>query len=143
MGTTFSPCSSDEPHVKRVLSIGQCGVDHASISRFLRDRFDAEVQSADDGDEAVEQLSAGAFDLVLVNRVLDRTGGDGLAVVENLMADPGRGNTPVMLVTNFPDWQQRAVALGAVAGFGKADLHSPAAADRVAPYLTANPAEED
>lgn len=118
----------------RVLSVGQCAVDHGAISRLLAARFDATTVEADDLDDALDVLPRDSFDLVLVNRVLDRDGGDGLAVIRGLLADDALGETPVALVTNFPDWQDRAVALGAVRGFGKSEL-TTTAADVLAPIL--------
>lgn len=121
--------------MRRVLSVGQCGVDHRAISRYLRSTFDAHVEAVHDGDEALERLRSDTYELVLVNRVLDRDGGDGLDVVRRVKADPRFGGVPVMLVSNFPDWQERAVALGALAGFGKGELYSPSVDSRLGPVL--------
>jgi hypothetical protein len=40
-----------------------------------------------------------------------------------------------MLVSNYEDAQQEAVATGAVAGFGKASVGHPEMLGRVAPFL--------
>ena len=120
---------------KRVLSIGQCGVDHPAISRFLADQFAAVTQDADSLDEALTLLGEAPFDLVLVNRVLDATGDDGLEVIRQLKADPSRATTPVMLVSNYPDFQAKATALGATPGFGKQSLRSAATRELLAKIL--------
>jgi hypothetical protein len=42
---------------------------------------------------------------------------------------------PAMLVSNYEDAQQEAVAAGAVPGFGKSALYGPLVAERVRSYL--------
>jgi two-component system, chemotaxis family, chemotaxis protein CheY len=119
---------------KRVLSVGQCGADHASISSTLRRQFSAEVAPADGGDEALGLLRQGGFDLVLVNRTLD-AGGSGLRFIEQLKADETLKAIPVMLVSNYEDAQRQAEAAGALPGFGKAALGQPRTLDRLRAVL--------
>lgn len=106
----------------RVLSVGQCGMDHGSIRRYLERHFEADVQAADTRDEALEALREGSYDLVLVNRIGDRDGSPGLALIQALKADPALAEVPVMLVSNLSDAQAEAESLGALPGFGKAAL---------------------
>ena len=120
---------------KRVLSVGQCGPDHSSISRFLSERFDVEIDTADLAAEALDKLRESHFDLVLINRKLDGDGSDGLEILTQIKADPDLKDVPVMLVSNFSEAQQSAVAAGAEYGFGKAELSAPEAAARVARIL--------
>lgn len=108
---------------KRVLSIGQCGADHASLSHLLSSKFSAEVQRCRDLSEALTHLQADSFDLVLVNRILDADGSLGLNIIETLKQSPDHSSLPVMLVSNFADAQESAVAAGALPGFGKSELH--------------------
>lgn len=117
----------------RVLSVGQCGYDHSSISRFLQQSIEAKVDPADSADEALQALRAdpSRFDLVLVNRVFDRGGGSGLELIEEIRRDSTLAEVPVMLVSNHQDAQQRAVEAGALPGFGKSDLGDPAIAERL------------
>src|SRR5438067_4035740 len=110
---------------RRVLSVGQCGFDHGSISWVLRDTFAAEVVPADSSAQALSLLQQGGFDLVLVNRVFDRDGSSGLDLVRRIKADDKAGPVPVMLVSNFADAQEQALAAGAVPGFGKGALQAP------------------
>ncbi len=108
---------------RRILNVGQCGFDHSTISRYLTKGFDAEVARADDFDEAVAKLKGGGpYDLVLVNRVTDSDGSMGLDLIRTLKADAELAEVPVMLVSNHADAQQAAIGLGAVPGFGKADV---------------------
>lgn len=121
---------------KRVLSIGQCGFDHGSISATLKKQFGAEVVGLDDYDDAARWLkSNGAADLILVNRKLDADGGDGLAVIRAIKTEPTTAEVPVMLVSNYPEYQAQAATLGAVPGFGKAELNRPPTLDRLKAYL--------
>ena len=106
----------------RVLSVGQCGVDHSAISRFLKDAVGAETTPAATAKEAVDAVRSGGYDLVLVNRVFDRDGGSGLDLIRDLKADPSTAEVPVILVSNYEDAQQQAAAVGALPGFGKAEL---------------------
>jgi CheY-like chemotaxis protein len=105
-----------------VLSVGQCFADHGAIARTLQRHFQAEVRPATSAAEAMTLLRQEAFDLVLVNRILDDDGSPGLEVVELVKADEHLRHLPVMLVSNYEDAQALAVAKGALPGFGKAAL---------------------
>ena len=119
----------------RVLSVGQCAFDHGSISRTLEHAFDVRVQGADARDDALEALRGEPFDLVLVNRIIDRDGSSGLELIRAIKADPELAELPVMLVSNYGDAQADAVAIGALRGFGKVELRDPATRDRIAEVL--------
>ena len=106
----------------RILDVGQCGFDHSSISRHLSKSYGAEVAAASSKGQAMSSLRAGEFDLVLVNRVLDSDGTSGLDLIRAIKADPDLSGVPVMLVSNYPEAQAEARSLGALPGFGKADL---------------------
>ena len=121
--------------MKRVLDVGQCGFDHSAISHLIRGQFQAEVAQADDLQDALAQLRAAAFDLVLVNRQLDSDASDGLEVIRQIKADPRLASIPVMLVTNYTEYHEQAVAAGAERGFGKADLAAPTTLARLEKFL--------
>ncbi len=118
---------------KRVLSVGQCGVDHASISHTLREHFGARVIRADTAGEALRLLETERFDLILVNRVFDADGSSGLELLRTVRDRPQPA--PVMLVSNFADAQRQAVEAGGAAGFGKAMLGRPDMLACVRPFL--------
>ena len=107
---------------RRVLDIGQCDYDHGRIESLLRAQFGAEVVRVHSATEALDRLRNEAFDLVLVNRIFDRTAEEGLDLIRKAKADAKLSAVPVRLVSNFPESQAEAVAAGAIPGFGKAAL---------------------
>jgi CheY-like chemotaxis protein len=123
---------------KRVLDVGQCGPDHATIRRFLTRHFDCEIVQADAAEDAIAHLKDGRFDLVLVNRKLDVDYSDGLEVIRQIKSDPALADVPVMLITNYPEHQDAAVAEGAQRGFGKLEFEKPETRERVAAALGVN-----
>ena len=120
---------------KRVLNVGQCSYDHGNISNALQSNFGVEVVGAETTDEALILLRREAFDLVLVNRIFDLDGTEGIKLIRTLRSEPELQPTPVMLVSNFPEAQAEAVGLGAAPGFGKASVGKPEMLERVEPFL--------
>jgi two-component system chemotaxis response regulator CheY len=106
----------------RILSVGQCAVDHYTISRYLSRDFDAVVTRAHAFDEALAALHESEFDLVLVNRVTDSDGTIGLDFIRALKSDPARSAVPILLVSNYAEAQAAALEIGALPGFGKAEI---------------------
>jgi two-component system, chemotaxis family, chemotaxis protein CheY len=121
---------------KRVLNVGQCGPDHSSIRSLLTHHFDCEVVQAHGPEDTLAHLKSGEFHLVLVNRKLDRDYSDGIEIIQKLKADPATAHVPVMLVTNYPEHQETAVAAGALRGFGKLEFAEPATRERLAAVLS-------
>jgi len=121
---------------KRVLDVGQCSPDHASIRRLVETNFNAEVVRTHGPDDTLAQLRKGSFDLVLVNRKLDADYSDGLDIIKAIKADPRLAGTPVMLVTNYPEHQQIAIEAGAVAGFGKLEYNLPETREKLSRFLS-------
>jgi two-component system chemotaxis response regulator CheY len=120
---------------KRVLDVGQCSPDHATIRGYLARNFECQVSQAHGLDDAREQLKNTQFDLVLVNRKLDADYSDGIEVIRALKADPVTADVPVMLVTNYPEHQEAAIAVGAIRGFGKLEYEKPETRTRLAAIL--------
>ena len=120
---------------KTVLSIGQCRPDQAAISHYLTSHFGARVLTADLPTDAYQLLSSQSIDLILVNRKLDADYSDGMEIVQHLCADESTAKIPVMLVSNFAEWQEKAVAMGANYGFGKAELNRPETKQRLSEIL--------
>jgi len=120
---------------KRVLDVGQCAPDHAAIRSFLRHHFDCEIAQAYGLADTLERLKCERVDLVLVNRKLDQDYSDGIDVVRAIKADPALADVPVMLITNYPEHQNEAVAAGALHGFGKLEFNDPVTRERLAAVL--------
>lgn len=114
----------------KILDVGQCGFDGPRMAALWRDKLDATVDRVANGNDAAAKLKKGGYDVVLVNRVLATDGSSGLDVVKNLLST--KTSVPVMLVSDLTDSQDAAVALGAVRGFGKADLGEPATLELIA-----------
>jgi two-component system chemotaxis response regulator CheY len=120
---------------KRVLSVGQCAADHATIRRVIEGHFDAAVVSAATFAEALADLRRTPADLVLVNRVLDYDGSEGVDLVGQINADEALRQVPVMLVSNYEDAQEQARGKGARPGFGKSELNRPETVARLRAVL--------
>jgi two-component system chemotaxis response regulator CheY len=120
---------------KRVLDIGNCVPDHAAIRGMLERNFQAEVVQADGPADSLALLEQEPFDLVLVNRQLDQDYSDGLEIIKQIKADAKLKSVPCMLITNYADQQEVAVAAGAEYGFGKKALQAKETQDRLAKFL--------
>ncbi|MCD0458077.1 response regulator [Roseiconus lacunae] len=120
---------------KTVVDCGNCGPDFHSIRQFLTSNFDAVVIQTHNADDTLKVLRSRQVDLVTVNRKLDRDYTDGIHVVKIIKADDEVGHTPVMLVTNYEEHQQAAVAAGGVLGFGKLAMRDPETVELLQPYL--------
>jgi CheY-like chemotaxis protein len=120
---------------KRVLSVGNCALDHGTISTAMARDFGAEVLAVATAQEAQAALAAGRFDLAVVNRVFDADGDSGLDFIKQLKGDPKLKQIPVMLISNFPEFQQEAQAAGALPGFGKRMVGTPRMTEILRPHL--------
>jgi two-component system chemotaxis response regulator CheY len=119
---------------QRVLSIGQCGADHAAIATAIQRNFEAEVVPAATANEALTKLRSDAFALVLVNRVVDADGSSGIHLISRLKEEDLK-SVPVMLVSNYEDSQREAIQAGAAPGFGKGVLGQPQMIRCLTPFL--------
>jgi two-component system chemotaxis response regulator CheY len=120
---------------KRVLDVGNCVPDHAAIRRMLETGFGAEVAQAHGREDALRLLRAQPFDLVLVNRKLDQDYSDGLPIIEAIKKDAKLASVPCMLITNYAEHHEAAVAAGAESGFGKKELQSSETREKLARFL--------
>lgn len=110
---------------KKVALVGHCGPD----SSFLRitvakAQRDVHIMMVDDDADLKRALDNGV-DLLLLNRQLD-FGFDeheGVALLRKIRAQYPA--VQAMLVSNYPDAQAAAVAMGALPGFGKRELGTP------------------
>jgi two-component system, chemotaxis family, chemotaxis protein CheY len=120
---------------KRVLDVGQCGPDHATIRAYLTRNFECEVVQTQGAEDTLAQLRGGKFHLVLINRKLDADYSDGIEILKQIKSDAGIADVPVMLVTNYAEHQDAAMAAGAVRGFGKLEYDRPETKQKIAAAL--------
>ena len=120
---------------KKVLDVGQCDLDNSLISDMLTTNFDVVVDRVKTRDQAFDAVKNTAYDLVLINRLLDIERSEGADVLADIKNDESTARTKVMIVSNFEDAQRTAVAAGAEAGFGKSALNVPATIDLLNQYL--------
>ena len=121
---------------KIVVDCGNCAPDFSSIRQLIEANFDAQVLQTHGPEDTLQVLRQRAdVALVTVNRKLDRDYTDGIEVIRQIKADPQLSEVAVMLVTNYQEHQQAAVAEGALPGFGKLSLRDPATQQRLQEVL--------
>lgn len=112
--------------------VGHCGPDTMLLRQAIRRAVpDAEVIEVLDDDALAAAIEAGSA--LVVNRVLDGRfghGDGGIELIRRTLAE--RPETPVALVSNFPEAQEEAEAAGARPGFGKSRLLQPDTQGRIA-----------
>lgn len=121
--------------MKTLLDCGNCGPDFSSIRQMATSHFDVTVLQTHGAEDTMQVLKSRTVDLVTVNRKLDRDYTDGMEVIKQIKADPETKHVPVMLVTNYDEHQQSAMAEGAVEGFGKLSITEPATKTKLETYL--------
>ena len=119
----------------RVLDIGNCSADHSFLNSLLAQEFNTQAEWAHDMEDALQQLDSQSFDLVLINRLMDRDGSSGLEIVKKVVERREGERPAVMLISNYPEAQQAAVEAGAEVGYGKRDLHSEETREKLAKFL--------
>jgi len=121
--------------LKTVLDVGNCGPDHSAISSMLRKHFDVDILRSDQLADTLAILNNQPVDLILINRKLDIDYSDGMDILHAIKKSDASRDIPVMLITNYAEYQQQAVAAGAILGFGKLELHAPDTLDRLRSVL--------
>jgi len=109
---------------KKVVLVGHCGPDSSYLSMAVKSASSDIRITAADSDAEIEQAIADGADLLLLNRVLDygfsqHTGVDLLRDLKTRYPQ-----VKAMLVSNYADAQEAALAEGALPGFGKRDIGS-------------------
>ncbi len=122
-----------------VLDVGNCGPDHGAIKRMLQTNFNATVLQSHGLDDTLQILRTKKVDLVLINRKLDQDYSDGVEILKQIKADSAIAAVPVMIITNYEEHQNNAVALGAVYGFGKLEINSAATKEKLSKLLAPAP----
>jgi two-component system, chemotaxis family, chemotaxis protein CheY len=111
---------------KKVLLVGHCGADSSYLRLAVKKAApEVHIENAEDTQSLTAALESKTIDLVLFNRELDY-GFDSIEGVEVIRSlQPAYAKVPMILVSNYPEAQQAAVAAGALPGFGKRELGSP------------------
>jgi len=117
-----------------VLLVGHCGFDSGGLTRFAQKTLPgARVLRVNDQNTLTKLISETPC-LLLINRVLDGsfTVGHGTALIE-ILGNESQNNTPSvsLLISNYEDAQQAAEQAGAASGFGKSDIGTPVAIERL------------
>ena len=107
-----------------VLDIGNCDADHMFLESMFQSNFGATLLRAHRLDDAQDKIKGNTVDLILINRLLDTDGSEGMDVLRKLKSDPESQNIPAMIITNYEEHQEAAMDEGAVRGFGKSALRS-------------------
>ena len=122
-------------HSPRIALVGHCRPDVFALTAAIRGFIPkAEVVSVNANDQLTND-----FDLYLVNRILD-----GIFPTESgieLISTLPEGAPPAILITNLPEHAQTALQVGAVPGFGKANMRSPEAQSALLNALSIESAE--
>jgi len=121
--------------MKKGLDVGQCDLDNSLIKGMLENCFDVSVDRAKSSAEAIAAIQKQDYDLVLINRILDADGTPGIAVLRAIKDDAATAARNVMMVSNYAEAQQEAVAAGGENGFGKSELNSASTIELLKPYL--------
>ena len=109
----------------KIALVGHCGIDGPRIQAQISQILDnADVAMANDPDALSAVVDKGV-DLLLFNRELGFGFGDEQGV--DVMAELRESHPDVkmMLISDYPEAQKAAQEIGAVPGFGKADLGTP------------------
>lgn len=118
---------------KQVLSVGNCSFDFSTLSSALEKHFEVEMHEAETAESAMKAIKTKPFDLIVVNRLFDINQDSGIALIKKMK--DAQVATPVMLISNFAEFQREAIAAGAVSGFGKDTVGKPAMIELVGKYL--------
>jgi CheY-like chemotaxis protein len=97
--------------------------------------YDVSVLRAHELKDTIELLRQQPVDLILINRKLDIDYTDGVEILRHLKRSDEYKQIPVMIITNYPEQQEAAMAEGAEYGFGKLEYSKPITAERLSRFL--------
>ncbi|MEQ9454743.1 MAG: hypothetical protein RLN76_09165 [Phycisphaeraceae bacterium] len=114
----------------KVLLVGHCGFDSGSLTRAVAKALPrAEVVLVNTDEDLSPRLSPET--ILLVNRVLDGqfAVSSGIDLIAGVSGRAEAG--PTLLISNYEDAQAEAERKGAMPGFGKNDVGTELAAERL------------
>lgn len=111
---------------KTVVLVGHCGPDSSYLRMIVKKALpEVSIVSADDSRELSRALEATDPALVLFNRELGYSFDPSTGVETIELLRRSYPNLKMILVSNYTEAQQAAVAAGALPGFGKRELGTP------------------
>ena len=122
--------------MQNILIVGQCDYDFQQIGFTISQTYDVEIHRADLFDDAIQSALEQSYALILINRIIDRDQSEGMAILDELKSNPRTDRIPVMIISNYQEAQDVAVAAGASPGFGKAALDTPRTFELLSEFLT-------
>lgn len=135
--TTPNPSTnSANPPTVAIALVGHCTPDSYVLNNILR-QVEPGLQGQRINSDAALAQAITQFDLFLVNRALDGefSSETGIELIESLAKQSP--HAVFLLISNFPEAQQAAVAAGALPGFGKSELGSSSTRQRLTAALAA------
>ena len=105
--------------------------DDEAVLQLIVDLLEPEgykIFAADSARRALDLTRTVRADLILSDIVMPEM--NGLELCQRLKTDPETATVPVMLVSDYPEAQAQAVAIGALQGFGKSQLQDADAIER-------------
>lgn len=122
-----------------VIQVGNCGYDGSRIAKLVQRAGGEciECPSAADARRVLQECAERAElpRLILINRILDGDGSEGVNLIVEFKGQDTLSNIPCMLISNYEWAQDAAREKGAVEGFGKGSLAAKETQDRVAQYF--------
>jgi DNA-binding NarL/FixJ family response regulator len=112
----------------RILLVGHCGPDSSYLRIAISSALPGSSILFPNDDEEFQSARRVGADLVLFNRELDGFFSYDSGVEYIRAMKKSHPQIKTMLISNYPDAQAAAVAAGALLGFGKRQLGSPAVA---------------
>src|SRR5258706_6321147 len=111
--------------MKKVVLVGHCGADSSYLRIAVASAGTAVSAVCIEDDEQLTVAMENGAELVLINRIIDWgfEEQEGVALISRLRRT--HPNLKTMLVSNYADAQQAAVAAGALPGFGKREIGTP------------------
>jgi DNA-binding NarL/FixJ family response regulator len=107
-----------------VVLVGHCGVDGPRLQSEIGGALKGTDVTRVNSDADLQRACREGADLLLINREpLGFESGAGVDLIKRVRSE--YPNQKMMLVSDYPDAQQEAIAAGALEGFGKRDIGSP------------------
>lgn len=111
---------------KRVGLVGHCSPDSSHLTMAVSTAVPGAKIIRVTDDSGVDQLLKEGVDLLLVNRKMEPGYAEAIGTDYIRRLREKHPDVKLMLISNFPDAIEESVKLGALQGFGKSELLTPA-----------------